>query len=89
MNRFAKGLAVTLGAMGLTLVAATAMGLDRLAFSGGPEGGTFQYFSNGIAIRLSKNLSDVEVSNTNGQVVASGAYVYHPTPDPTSVTPQG
>jgi hypothetical protein len=47
----------------MTLVAATAMGLDRLAFSGGPEGGTFQYFSNGIAIRLSKNLSDVEVSN--------------------------
>ena len=36
---------------------------DRLAFSGGPEGGTFQYFSNGIASRLSKNLPDVEVSN--------------------------
>ncbi|NIP18361.1 MAG: TAXI family TRAP transporter solute-binding subunit, partial [Xanthomonadales bacterium] len=29
-----------------------------------PEGGTFQYFSNGIAIRLSKVLRDVEVSNT-------------------------
>jgi len=63
MNRFARGLAVTLGAMGMTLVAATAVGLDRLAFSGGPEGGTFQYFSNGIAIRLSKDLSNVEVSN--------------------------
>jgi TRAP transporter TAXI family solute receptor len=63
MSKFTRGLAVTLGAMGMTLVAATAMGLDRLAFSGGPEGGTFQYFSNGIAIRLSKNLSDVEVSN--------------------------
>jgi TRAP transporter TAXI family solute receptor len=63
MRTFTRGLAVTLGAMGMTLVAATAMGLDRLAFSGGPEGGTFQYFSNGIAIRLSKNLSDVEVSN--------------------------
>jgi len=49
--------------MGMTLVAATAVGLDRLAFSGGPEGGTFQYFSNGIAIRLSKDLSNVEVSN--------------------------
>jgi hypothetical protein len=47
----------------MTLVAATAVGLDRLAFSGGPEGGTFQYFSNGIAIRLSKNVPDVEVSN--------------------------
>lgn len=36
---------------------------NRLAFSGGPEGGTFQYFSNGISVRLSKNLPDVEVSN--------------------------
>jgi TRAP transporter TAXI family solute receptor len=63
MSKFRRGLAVTLGAMGLTLVAATAFGLDRLAFSGGPEGGTFQYFSNGIAIRLSKNVPDVEVSN--------------------------
>jgi TRAP transporter TAXI family solute receptor len=36
---------------------------ERLAFSGGPEGGTFQYFSNGIAIRLSKTVPDVEVSN--------------------------
>jgi hypothetical protein len=63
MSRFRRGLAVTLGAMSLTMVAATAFGLDRLAFSGGPEGGTFQYFSNGIAIRLSKNVPDVEVSN--------------------------
>ncbi len=38
-------------------------GMERLAFSGGPEGGTFQYFSNGIAIRLSKALENVEVSN--------------------------
>ncbi len=36
---------------------------DRLAFSGGPEGGTFQYFSNGIATRLSKNIDNLEVSN--------------------------
>ena len=35
----------------------------RLAFSGGPEGGTFQYFSNGIASRLSKDMPNVEVSN--------------------------
>jgi len=35
----------------------------RLAFSGGPDGGTFQYFSNGIATRLSKDLAGVEVSN--------------------------
>ncbi len=36
----------------------------RLAFSGGPEGGTFQYFSNGMAIRLSKSIPGLEVSNT-------------------------
>lgn len=35
----------------------------RLAFSGGPDGGTFQYFSNGMSSRLSKDLIDVEVSN--------------------------
>ena len=35
----------------------------RFGFGGGPEGGTFQYFSNGIASRLSKMLPDVEVSN--------------------------
>jgi hypothetical protein len=35
----------------------------RLAFSGGPDGGTFQYFSNAISSRLSKQLADVEVSN--------------------------
>lgn len=55
--------ALILGAVGLTLLAGTATGLDRLAFSGGPEGGTFQYFSNGIAIRLSRDIATVEVSN--------------------------
>jgi TRAP transporter TAXI family solute receptor len=35
----------------------------RLGFGGGPEGGTFQYFSNGIASRLSKMSADLEVSN--------------------------
>lgn len=35
----------------------------RLGFSGGPEGGTFQYFSNGISARLSKTMENVEVSN--------------------------
>ncbi len=53
----------------LALVAAFALpstGLaakTRLAFSGGPEGGTFQYFSNGISARLSKTLANIEVSN--------------------------
>lgn len=41
----------------------TAVATERLAFSGGPEGGTFQYFSNGIATRLSRTLADVEISN--------------------------
>ena len=35
----------------------------RLAFGGGPTGGTFQYFSNAIAIMLSKGIPDVEVSS--------------------------
>jgi TRAP transporter TAXI family solute receptor len=41
----------------------TGLAKDRLAFSGGPEGGTFQYFSNGIAIRLTKDIDGLEVSN--------------------------
>lgn len=35
----------------------------RLGFSGGPEGGTFQYFSKGIAARLSEDLPILEVYN--------------------------
>jgi len=35
----------------------------RLAFGGGPTGGTFNYFANGIAILLSKNIPDLEVSS--------------------------
>lgn len=55
---------LTLAVIAVTFMGGNALGKDRLAFSGGPEGGTFQYFSNGIAIRLSKNIPDVEVSNT-------------------------
>lgn len=50
----------------LTALALPSSGLaakTRLGFSGGPEGGTFQYFSNGIASRLSKLIPNVEVSN--------------------------
>lgn len=36
---------------------------QRLAFSGGPDGGTFQFFSNGVATLLSRNFDGVEVSN--------------------------
>ena len=50
-------------AFALVLSPLAALAKDRLAFSGGPEGGTFQYFSNGIATRLSKNIENVEVSN--------------------------
>jgi hypothetical protein len=35
----------------------------RLAFSGGPDGGTFQYFSNAISSRLSRAHKDMELSN--------------------------
>ena len=53
-------LALLLAVVCLPLVA---LAKQRLAFSGGPEGGTFQYFSNGISVRLSKDIPDVEVSN--------------------------
>ncbi|MBE0598588.1 MAG: TAXI family TRAP transporter solute-binding subunit [Desulfuromonadales bacterium] len=56
-------LAAVLLAGSLALPGTTLAAKTRLAFSGGPEGGTFQYFSNGISTRLSKNLPDVEVSN--------------------------
>ncbi|HKL49316.1 MAG TPA: TAXI family TRAP transporter solute-binding subunit [Desulfuromonadales bacterium] len=36
---------------------------NRISFSGGPEGGTFQYFSNGISSRLSKDLLGVDAYN--------------------------
>lgn len=49
--------------LALVSLPATALAKERLAFSGGPEGGTFQYFSNGISVRLSKDLPDLEVSN--------------------------
>ena len=37
--------------------------VQRLAFSGGPDGGTFQFFANGIATLLSRNVEGVDVSN--------------------------
>lgn len=52
------------------LAAAVLLGLSpvalakkRLAFGGGPTGGTFQYFSNAIATLLSKQVPDLEVSS--------------------------
>ena len=43
------------------------MAKDFLKFTGGPSGGTFQYFSNGIALRLSKNIADLRVSNQSSK----------------------
>lgn len=64
MNRGSKrSLALAVAA---ALVVAPAFALaakKRLAFGGGPTGGTFQYFANAIAIMLSKSLPDVEVSS--------------------------
>lgn len=42
---------------------AIALAEASLSFSGGPEGGTFQYFSNGMATRLSKKVDGLKVSN--------------------------
>jgi TRAP transporter TAXI family solute receptor len=51
----------------LALVAAawsgTVLAKDYLAYGGGPVGGTFNYIANAMAIYLSKNLDDVEVSS--------------------------
>ena len=40
---------------------------DYLKFAGGPSGGTFQYFSNGIAIRLSRTIPSLRVSNLSSK----------------------
>jgi TRAP transporter TAXI family solute receptor len=64
-------LPAALGGLAATAVVALAIGASplaqaqtqRLAFSGGPDGGTFQYFSNGISTLLSRNVDGVDVSN--------------------------
>ncbi|RMF44392.1 MAG: TAXI family TRAP transporter solute-binding subunit [Deltaproteobacteria bacterium] len=46
-------------------------GPARLAFSGGPDGGTFNYFANGIATRLNRKMPDefrVELKTSAGSV---------------------
>lgn len=63
LRRFFTGVLVTLAITVLLLPASSFAAKKRLAFSGGPDGGTFQFFSNAIAIRLSKNVADMEVSN--------------------------
>lgn len=64
-------LPATLGSIAATVITAFTLATSpvaeaetqRLAFSGGPDGGTFQYFSNGIATLLSRHVEGVEVSN--------------------------
>lgn len=64
-------LPATLGSFAVAAVAAATLTVspmaeaqtERLAFSGGPDGGTFQFFSNGIATLLSRNMDGVDVSN--------------------------
>ena len=57
------GVFVTLTITAMLFPTACFAAKKRLAFSGGPDGGTFQYFSNAISIRLSKNIANLEVSN--------------------------
>lgn len=63
MNRSRTSTILSIAVTFLVLTALGALAKERLAFSGGPEGGTFQYFSNGMATRLSKNLENIDVSN--------------------------
>jgi TRAP transporter TAXI family solute receptor len=63
MNRRPFLAAGILLAGALMILPSAGLTKERLAFSGGPEGGTFQFFSNGIAIRLTKNIAGLEVSN--------------------------
>ncbi|HDQ39553.1 MAG TPA: TAXI family TRAP transporter solute-binding subunit [Desulfonatronum sp.] len=58
---FIVGMAAFLLCAGIT--SAEAQKKSYLAFGGGPTGGTFNYFANGIAIYLSKALPDVEISS--------------------------
>lgn len=61
-RKLGKVAAATVAVVALTASVAEAR-TERLAFSGGPDGGTFQFFSNGIATLLSRGLDKVDVSN--------------------------
>lgn len=54
---------VLLAALLLLIAAPITFAKDFLKFTGGPSGGTYQYFSNGMAIRLSKKIPNLKVSN--------------------------
>lgn len=61
MKLFSK--MITVAALSMMVATPAAFGKTFLRFSGGPSGGTFQYFSNGMSIRLSKQLKNTKVSN--------------------------
>jgi hypothetical protein len=63
LRHFITGVFLTLAISVFLFPASSFAAKKRLAFSGGPDGGTFQFFSNAVAIRLSKNIADMEVSN--------------------------
>ena len=65
MTRWKAGLSLAIAAalVAAAPLAAEAQKKQRLAFGGGPTGGTFQYFANGIAIMLSKKIPNLEVSS--------------------------
>lgn len=63
MNRRYPIIFIAILALSLIVAASVLAAKQRLAFGGGPTGGTFQYFANGIAIMLSKNIPDLEVSS--------------------------
>lgn len=65
IKKFLAGFTVTMFVVTVVLSAGAsdAFAKSRLAFSGGPDGGTFQYFSNAISSRLSRTQTDMDVSN--------------------------
>ncbi len=63
MKKVLTGILASAVIAAFTFTSAPASAESRLSFSGGPDGGTFQYFSNGISTRLSKKVDGVDVSN--------------------------
>ncbi|MDT8448473.1 MAG: TAXI family TRAP transporter solute-binding subunit [bacterium] len=61
MNR--RFFSTTLALLAGLLMATTAQAADFLKFTGGPSGGTFQYFSSGMSGYLSKETKGLKVSN--------------------------
>lgn len=55
--------AAAIAAVSLSFSTVASASVERLAFSGGPDGGTFQFFSNGISTLLSRSMDGVDVSN--------------------------